>query len=121
AGVFYMFGDGIDDEFALLRHAVYLYFSRVLDEFGDDDRMIGRNIRRALQEFEERFFVRRHFHRGAGENVRWADECGITDFLGGAGGGFRRADLGPRGLVNLQFSCEEATRGCSVFVRLSRR
>ena len=53
ARVLHVFGDRIDDELALCRHAVDLDLARILDEFRDDHRVVRRYIGCAFEEFRQ--------------------------------------------------------------------
>ena len=100
ARVLNVLADRIVEDDALARDGVDLDLLGTLDELGDDDRMIGRDVRRAREELHEVRVVEDDLHGRAREDVRRADEARVGDAVAKVLRLLRGGDLHPLGLVD---------------------
>ena len=100
AGLFDVFGYGVDDEVAVGGDAVDVDFLGSFDEFGNDHGVVGGDVGGGFELVLEVFLAADHGHGGAGEDVAGTDEDGIADFVGKVFGGRDGGQFLPRGLVN---------------------
>ncbi len=73
AGVFNVFRDSVEKEFAFPRDGVHLYFLRILNEFGDDHRMRTGYVGRQIQKARQAVVIPGHVHGGPREDIAGSD------------------------------------------------
>ena len=99
-GVLDVLENGHGDDFALDRHGINFDLLGVLHELGNYDRVPWRDVGRLCQISVHFAFGARNAHRGAVQDVGWADQHGVADLLGEGGSRAGRSHLAPRRLVD---------------------
>lgn len=77
-GVFDVFRHGVDDQASLVGHGVDIDFLCVVDELGDDNGVIRRDVGGSRQEVIHGGFVPYNVHGGTGKDVRRSDKDRVT-------------------------------------------
>lgn len=100
SGVLDVFRNGVDEEFTLVGDGVDIDLLGLVDELGDDGRVLGRDFGSGGEGVFESRLVPDNVHGGAREYVRRSDQDGVSDSVRELFRGFDTRGFGPRGLIN---------------------
>ncbi|OPZ81752.1 MAG: hypothetical protein BWY77_00499 [bacterium ADurb.Bin431] len=97
-----MLADGVDQELALVADGVNLDLLGVLDEFGNDYRMVGGDPGRLVEEFFQFSIIGGDAHRRPAQDVGGAHQHRIADLSGEGDRPLYGGEFGPGRLVDVE-------------------